>query len=147
MAGLLLNLFSPQRAWGALGAAALVGLAGVQTARLAHAKSDLAAARTAQIDPSTRRPWQAEAKAAAADLASCQAGLGRLDGALASQSAALTALKSEEAAASAAAQQALVRAQGQAKSAAGRAAAILSARPSSPACADTDALILRSLDP
>src|ERR1700740_834234 len=127
MAGLLLNLFSPQRAWIALGAAALVGLAGVQTARLAHAKSDLEAARNAQIDPATRRPWQAETKAAGADLASCQVGLGPLDGALASQSAALDALKSEGAAASAAAQQALDRAQVQAKSAAGRAATILCA--------------------
>ncbi len=147
MAGLLLNLFGPRRTWIALGAGALVGLGGVQTARLAHAKGDLSAARTAQIDPATGRPWQAEARGAAADLAACQVGLGRLDGALVSQSAALNALKGEEAAAGAAAQQALVRAQGQAKIAAGRAATILSARPSSPACADTDALILRSLDP
>ena len=147
MAGLLLNLVGSGRAWIALGAAALVGLAGLQSARLAHAKADLAAARAAQLDPATRQSWRVEAQAAAADLGACKAALGRLDSALTDQSTALDVLKQEDAAASAAAQAALAHAQGQAKTAADRAASILSARPSASACADADALILKSLEP
>lgn len=129
-----------------MGLALVLALAGVQTARLAHAKSDLASAREAAVDPTTHRSWQVEAKAAATALATCQANLGQLDGALADQSSAVTALKDQGAAATAAAQAALARVQDQAKSAATRAAAVLSASTSAPGCSDADALILRSLD-
>jgi hypothetical protein len=146
MPAFLLSLLGSRQAWGAAGLGLLLAFAGVQTARLAHAKSDLTAAREAAVDPATRRSWQAEAKAAATALATCQTNLGQLDGALAGQSSAVAALKDQGAAATAAAQAALTRAQDQARAAATRAAAVLSASPSAPGCSDADALILKSLD-
>jgi hypothetical protein len=147
MPAFLLTLLGSRQAWGAIGLAALLGLAGLQTARLHHAKADLASARLALTDPATHRAWQAEAKAATADLGACQTSLGRLNGALANQSTALSALQARDAADTAAAQAALARAEVGTKAADGRAAAILSATSPAPTCADADALILRSLAP
>ncbi|QUD88063.1 hypothetical protein [Phenylobacterium montanum] len=147
MPAFLLSLLGSRQAWGALGLALLLATVGVQTARLAHAKSDLAAARAAALDPATHRAWQAEAKAAAAALGTCQAGLARLSSAVEDQNAALSAQKDQDAAATAAAQAALGRAQQAVKAAGVRAAAVLSAPASVTGCSDADALILKSLDP
>lgn len=138
MPALLMKLLGSPRLLGAVGVAVLLSLVALQTARLHHAKADLAAARLAQLDPATHRPWQAEAKAAGTDLAACQAGL-------AEQSAAVAALQAAGEQASAEAQAALAKAQGQARDAGVRAAAILQAKPATGACAD--ALILKSLAP
>lgn len=52
-----------------------LGAAGVQSARLSHAKGDLAEARAALTDPKTHRTWQSEAEASARDLTTCQISL------------------------------------------------------------------------
>ena len=147
MPSFLLTLLANRQVWGAVGLAALLGLLGLQTARLSHAKTDLSAARAAQIDPATRRSWQAEATAAAANLATCHAGLSQLDASLADQSAAVTALRTEGDTASAAAQQAALQAQAEAKAVTARAASLLAAKPAAPGCSGADALILGSLNP
>ncbi len=143
----LLSLLANRQVWTGLGLAALLGFAGLQTARLAHAKTDLSAARTALIDPATRLSWQAKAVAAAAALETCHASLGQLNTSLADQAAAVAAMKSDGDAASATARRAVQKAQDQAKDDDARAGALLAARPGAPSCSAADALILGSLDP
>lgn len=65
----------------ALGLALLV--AGVQTARLKHAKSDLNAARASLIDPASRRTWKAVAESAIGSRDACLVSLGKQNAALA----------------------------------------------------------------
>ena len=71
--------------WQAIGLAALIAFAGLQTARLGHAKHDLAAARAALVNPKTHKTWQSEAKAATANLETCRANTATLAGQIAAQ--------------------------------------------------------------
>ena len=91
----ILGMISP-KAWGAIGVALVLGIAasavGIQTARLHHAKADLAAARAAQLDPATHRRWQAEATAAVRNLGTCQANTDTLSAALSRQEASQEAI-------------------------------------------------------
>lgn len=147
MPTILLSLLANRQVWGWLGLAGLLALAGVQTARVSHAKADLAVARAAALDPATHRAWRDEAQAAAAGLASCQANQDRLDEALTTQSAAVSRLGAQGQAATAAAQAAADQAKTALAQAAARAAALLAAQPKSHTCSgdDADALILKSL--
>lgn len=79
--------------WRAVGLALLIAFAGLQTARLGHAKHDLAAARAAQINPATHKSWKAEAQRDAADLKTCRANGDTLQGIIDRQTAAATELQ------------------------------------------------------
>lgn len=138
---LLGGLFSP-RGLAALGLAALVIFAGVQTARLGHAKTDLAAARldlqaarTTELDPSTRQPWRETAKAAQGNLTSCRGNLVDAADALARQAAAVARLRAEAERQQQVSRAALRQAQTGRQAAEGRAAAILALRPGDDTCA------------
>lgn len=62
---------------GAVGIAflALAGTAEVQTLRLHHAKDDLSAARSALVDPITKKTWESEEKRDGPDLKTCHESL------------------------------------------------------------------------
>lgn len=145
MPPLLTALLTNRWSWAALGLAAALAFAGLQTERLAHAKAD-------QRDPATHELWKDEARAAAdalsgarTDLATCQGGLSRLQGALDDQNRALAAWKAQSDADSAAATGAARGALAAARSAQAAAGRVLASRGGADACASADALILRSL--
>ncbi len=62
--------------------AALLAFGAVQTARLHHAKADLASARAALIDPATKKTWQSEAEARGRELTACQGNFANADAAV-----------------------------------------------------------------
>ena len=145
MPALLTALLINRWSWAALGLAAALGFAGLQTARLEHAKAALR-------DPATRGLWKDEARAAAdalsgarADLATCRGGLSRLQGALDVQNRALAVWKAQSDADSAAAAGAARGALAAARSARAAAAKVLTSRSGADACASADGLILQSL--
>lgn len=72
-----------------------VATAGIQSARLKHAKADLANARAALIDPSTRKTWESEARVRERDLTTCQGNVSTLEAAQARQNAAVEALRAD----------------------------------------------------
>jgi hypothetical protein len=81
--------------WRAIGLVLLIAFAGLQTARLAHAKGDLKTAKAALIDPATKRKWEIEAKERLRDLNTCRDNTTRLEGSIASQNAAVDRLKAD----------------------------------------------------
>lgn len=62
-----LALMNP-KAWAVGGFALVLAVAGIQSARLGHAKGDLKAARSALVDPVTRMTWQTTATRLRSDL-------------------------------------------------------------------------------
>ncbi len=86
----ILALMTP-RNWMIAGALVLIAFSGIQTARLGSAKHDLAAARSALINPATKKTWKAEALAAQADLSTCRDNGEKLKGAIKAQNSALQA--------------------------------------------------------
>lgn len=74
---------------------ALITFATVQTARLDHAKKDLATARAALVNPETGHTWQKDYQIAAPALATCNTSLANVTGALDRQNLAVDALKAE----------------------------------------------------
>lgn len=75
--------------------AILAVLLGLQSARLHHAKHDLAAARAALVDPVTHRRWSQEAQEAQRDLGTCRASVTDLRGSLDAQNRRVDALKAD----------------------------------------------------
>ena len=115
---------------------ALITFASVQTARLDHAKKDLAAARAALVNPSTGHTWQKDYQIAAPALATCNVNLANVTGALDRQNLAVDALKAEADRRQRVGAQALSTARLGAAEARRRADAILSAPRGPDACQD-----------
>jgi hypothetical protein len=146
MPAMLAALLASPKTWVVLATGLILTFAGVQSLRLAHAKSDLAGARAALIDPATRKTWRAEASASAGDLARCRSALSDAGGALTAQAAGVATLKAESDRRAAAAAGALRATQAALHAAQARAAALMSARPGADACQSADALILGNRD-
>jgi hypothetical protein len=106
----LANLLTSPKFWGALAVGLLLMALGVQSARLDHAKADLAAARAAQIDPETKAKWQDEYHAAAQDRDTAQASQRNAEHALGDEQASVAALQAASAQSSAKAAAALQQA-------------------------------------
>jgi hypothetical protein len=87
-----LSFLSPKM-WAGVGAALLLLAVAVQTARLHHAKHDLAATRAALVDPVTHRKWQLEAEDRGGDLATCRTNTDTLTSAITTERARLAALQ------------------------------------------------------
>ena len=115
---------------------ALITFATVQTARLDHAKKDLATARAALVNPATRHTWRADYLIAAPALATCNVSLTATKGALDRQNLAVDALKAEADRRQRVGAQALSTARAGAAEARRRADAILSAPRGPDACQD-----------
>ena len=115
---------------------ALITFATVQTARLDHAKKDLATARAALVNPSTGHTWQKDYQIAAPALATCNVNLAATKGALDRQNLAVDALKAEADRRQRVGAQALSTARAGAAEARRRADAILSAPRGPDACQD-----------
>lgn len=128
------------------GIAALLALSvattGVQSFRLAHAKSDLAQARQALLNPSTHNTWQSEAVRDGRDLGTCT-------DKLTAQNAAVAARSAEDARKLADATKGMVDARAVAESYRRSAPTVRAYQPKGPdACAralDVDAMILGDL--
>jgi len=116
-----------------------------QSARLSHAKADVARARLALVDPLTRRPWREEAAAAARALGVCAASREMLVRTLEQQNRAFESFKEASAQASTRAAQAIASARRASTSERQRARQALAATPGPNACASADAVILQSL--
>ncbi|HWA60476.1 MAG TPA: hypothetical protein VG939_03840, partial [Caulobacteraceae bacterium] len=141
---LLVKLLSP-RAWAVAGVALVLAFAGLQSARLAHAKAD-------QRDPRTHGLWRDEARIAreaaarsAAALAQAQAESSDLKTALAEQNADVARTAEAGRRASAAADAALAMQRRAAESAEASARQVLASRPQGEPCAAADRIILGSL--
>ena len=145
MIAMLLSWLARPRALGLIGLAGLVAALGVQSARLAHCKADLAAARAAQVDPATRQTWRAERQADVVVLRADQANLAALTSALDAQNRAVADLRAQGAADTARADAALARAHAGASAVSEAAARILAIRPDGAPCQGADQLILNSL--
>ena len=130
------------KVWAAAGFALVLAFAGVQTARLNHAKGDLANARAALIDPANKKTWQVEALLAAEDRDSCRVSLSSANAALTQVGAAEAALKADSDARTAAATAGLKAAQASAQATQKRIAALMAAKEGADACKSADALIL-----
>lgn len=115
---------------------ALIIFASVQTARIDHAKKDLATARAALVNPSTGHTWQKDYLIAAPALATCSVNLANVTGALDRQNLAVDALKAEADRRQRVGAQALSTARLGAAEARRRADAILSAPRGPDACQD-----------
>lgn len=115
---------------------ALITFATVQTARLDHAKKDLATARAALVNPSTGHTWQKDYQIAAPALATCNVNLAATKGALDRQNLAVDALKAEADRRQRVGAAALSTARAGAAEARRRADAILSAPRGPDACQD-----------
>ena len=135
---LILKYAANLKVWTGVGFCLLAVFAGVQSARLSHAKADLSAARAALIDPATKKTWRAEAAADATSLAVAEAALDTQGAAVATLKAAGQASTSRAAAAAQAAQVG-------ARAADDQAAKVLAAPPGADGCKSADALILSSL--
>lgn len=124
----------------------LVGLAGVaviamllvQTARLRHAKSDLAAARRNNVDIATGVTWKEEAAAQAKSASTLEAALDR-------QAQALQLFRASQEQATKAGAQAVAAAKALSEHDRGAAAAVLGMKAHGDACAAADALIVGAL--
>jgi hypothetical protein len=127
----LLKHIADLKLWAGAGLCLIAAVAGLQTARLAHAKADLATARAALVDPATRKAWRAEAVADAA--------------ALDAEDQAVAALKAAGRADTQRAAAAVAAAQGRLDAASAAAAKLLATPPGADGCASADALILESL--
>lgn len=134
------------RHWRAFALAGLVAFAAVQTARVGRLKPQLAAARAEQINPATRKPWKAEALAAARDLNTCRANTGRLEGAVERQNAAMAAARAEGDRMAAAAAKAAHDLRGARAVAESRARATLSATVDAATCEAREAQMLEMLE-
>jgi hypothetical protein len=148
MSALLAFILKPladPRLLAGLGFAALLAFAGVQTARLGHAKADLAAARAALVDPATHASWRAEALADAQNLATARQNVAAVSAALDSQQAAVKALEARSAADTAAADQGARAADARAAAAAADAARVMARAAGPDPCKAADDLILGSL--
>lgn len=139
MIAILIRTITDRRALAAISALVLVLAVAVQTARLQHAKSDLAQARSALTNPATGRMWKAEATACA-KVETAYAG------ALQSQNAAISRLHEASLRATARASKAVGLASLAGAGERLAAQQVLVAKPHLDACADADALILQSLD-
>ena len=91
----LLSLLTNWRVLAGLGFALALGFSLVQTARLHHAKSDLATARQALRNPVTHATWESEAKRDAVDLKTCRLNNATLSQAVTDQNAATEALRAD----------------------------------------------------
>ena len=120
---------------------ALITFASIQTARLDHAKKDLATARAALVNPSTGHTWQKDYQIAAPALATCNVSLANTTGALDRQNLAVAAWKAEADRRQRVGAQALSTARAGAAEARRRADAILSAPRGPDACVDALAII------
>lgn len=130
-----------RRHWRVLALAGVVAALGLQTARLAHAKADLAEAQAALKDPATGKTWQSEAVARGRDLATCRGNVTALNGAIEGQNASIDALKREADASSARATAKIRAAQADSAKARRDVAAIMAKRPGGDLCASALALI------
>jgi len=115
---------------------ALIIFASVQTARIDHAKKDLATARAALVNPATGHSWQKDYQITAPALATCNTSLANVTGALDRQNLAVDALKAEADRRQRVGAQALSTARLGAAEARRRADAILSAPRGPDACQD-----------
>ena len=120
-----------------------IGFGQIQSFRLKHAKTDLTAARAALIDPATKKTWQSEAEARARNLTTCHGNVDRLTASLATQEAAVAALKTQSAAWVAQSRKAAQDARAVAESYRQASREIMAAKPGADACASADALILK----
>ena len=143
----LAKLATSPTAWACVAGAGMAVAIGVQTWRLDNAKAD-------QIDPKTHAAWKTEELAdhpqlvvARQDLGTCQTNEGTLTGALASQNAAVAALKAEGDRRTAAAASAVSAARTAAQAASQRLATVMAAKAGPDACASADQLILGSTAP
>jgi hypothetical protein len=139
MLAILLKLLVNGRVLAGLGGALILSLCALQTARLHHAKVDLARARAELKDPDSGRTWRV-----LADDRSNQ--IRNLDAAAARQDAALEGLRVASERATRAAAEALRQAHTLSDVAHRKADAVLAEKPGSDLCADADALIIRSTD-
>ena len=128
-------------------ALAMVGALAVQTSRVSRLRAQLQAARAAQIDPKTQRPWRVEAQEAGSALEACSVLRDGLAQSLRRQNGALMQIRTEAATATARASAAAAAARGDAATARHRAAQALAAERGVDACRSADALILRSVNP
>lgn len=83
--------------WRLIGLGLILALLAIQTVRINNAKSDLAQAKAALINPATRKPWRDEAIRDARDLATCRENVGALDRSLTAQNEAVAAQAAESA--------------------------------------------------
>lgn len=88
------KLLSP-KLWAVVGVGLLLGVVGVQTLRLNHAKGDLTQARAALRDPVSGRKWQALAEENIRDLKTCRSSNVALTEANAAEMARLSALQAD----------------------------------------------------
>lgn len=139
MSAMIIKLLTDRRVLGLIAAVALLLTITAQTVRLHHAKSDLTQARAALLDPSTGRTWRAEATTCARVEAAYADALQR-------QSESITRLRDAGDQATARASQAVSHASIAGNRERLAAQQVLLAKPNLNACADADALILRSLD-
>jgi hypothetical protein len=137
----LLSLLGSGKFWACLGVIALLSWAGVQTARLDHAKHDLANARAALVDPKTKATWETEAVSASADRDSYKISLDSANAALATQEADVKALKAESDTRSAQAAANLAAAHAADASDQKRIAALMAAKDGPDSCASGDSLL------
>ncbi len=147
MPAFLIPFLTNPKVWAGLGLALLLAFAGVQTVRLDHAKSDLAAARAAQIDPATKRSWQAEELADAQNLATARANFDQANASLATEQASVAALKAADAADSAKASAAVQQARAATATLSKREAELAALKPAGDACAQADTILSQGATP
>lgn len=81
--------------WKAFALVGLLAFAGIQTHRVGRLKADVAAEQAAQINPATKTAWKVEAQRDARDLTTCRRNTTRLEGSLATQTAAVRVAQAE----------------------------------------------------
>lgn len=141
MGSLALSLLTNPKVIAGIVLSVLLGAIGVQSARLHHAKADLATARAAQIDPVTHRTWQSEEQLDLINLGTCAANLDQAQATVNTQGASISALKAASDAASAKASVAVQQAQAATASLSRHEAQIAAIKPTGDACAQADAIL------
>lgn len=132
--------------WKWFGLGLLVLLLTVQTLRLGHAKHDLAQARTALIDPTSKRKWADEAMERGINLDTCTGNLMAATGKVADLSSQIEALSQAGAAKLAQAKTALSVAQKASQKAQERIQALSKPLTSADACSRVDEADRRLLE-
>lgn len=139
MIAILLKALCSGRALAGLAGSLLLSICIIQSARLGHAKTDLAQVRAQLVDPETHLPWRSIAVQRGLNIEGLVAAASR-------QQAAVEALKAASDEATQSAEQALAQAHRFSGVARREADAVMAAKPSGDLCAAADALIVRSTE-